>query len=451
MAGTSFIDFLKDNDPLGLLKAKPQNRPKGNRSVLLYNFEEIANFFEEKNREPRNSTDDIKEFQLYCRLKAIRNNPAMVQELKEFDIYGLLKGENISDITFEDLLGNDPFNLLGGEYDESIFALNNVKKSYRISPEYISRRKFCTDFDKYKPMFESLRQDLESGKRKLAIYRSQELLPNRFYVLGGIIVFLRSVEGNVANYQYNSGERLRYDGRTECIFDNGTTSDMLYRSLDKALQRDGYAITEFEENGVPQTIHDITDDDKARGYVYVLKSRHSKLRYVPDVYKIGSTTSTITERIKNAINEPTYLYAGVDIIETFRCYNMGPRELEDRLHSFFDHVRLNINIPDERGAIISPREWFCVNIDAISEAINLILSGCIDNYVYDPQSRSIIAKHASAITRNGAQESIPSFQDFNLYGATINIQEFHNHPGASFTDNSTTTQLPPASTPKLTE
>lgn len=451
MAETSFIEFLQDNDPLGLLKVKQEKRPKGNRSVLLNNFEEIVYFFEERNREPKNSTDDIKEFQLYCRLKAIRNNPAMVQELKEFDLYGLLKGENVSDITFEDLLGNDPFNLLGGEYDESIFALNNVKKSDRIAPEYISRRKFCTDFDKYRPMFESLRQDLESGNRKLAIYRSQELLPNRFYVLGGIIVFLKSVEGNISNYQYNSGERLRYDGRTECIFDNGTTSDMLYRSLDKALQRDGYAITEYEEKGLPHSDQEIVDDDKARGYVYVLKSRHSKLRSVPDIYKIGSTTSTVTERIKNAINEPTYLYAGVDIVETYRCYNMGPRELEDRLHSFFDHVRLNINIPDERGAIISPREWFCVNIDAISEAISLILNNRIENYVYDPQSRSIIAKHASVISRNEANGAIASLPELNLSGATINIQEFHNHPGATFTDNSTTTHLPSASTPKLIE
>lgn len=115
---------------------------------------------------------------------------------------------------------------------------------------------------------------------------------------------------------------------------------------------------------------------------------------------------------------------------------MGARELEDRLHTFFDKVRLNINIPDERGAIISPREWFCVNIDAISEAVKLIIAGRIDNYVYDPQSRSIIAKHSSLNTGccvNGFQNSLDGI---NLTGATINIGTFHNHPGSTFTDNS---------------
>lgn len=435
MADNSFIDFLIENDPLGLLKVKPAKRPRATNSILLNNFEEIVDFFEEKGREPQNSTIDIKEFQLYCRLKAIRANANMVKELKDFDLYGLLKGDNIYDVPFESILGNDPFHLLSDEYDESIFALQNVRKSDRISPEYIARRKFCQDFDKYKPMFDSLRQDLEEGKRKLAVYRPQELAPNRFYVLGGILVFLKSVKGKVLNFQYSSGERIRYDGRTECIFDNGTTSDMLFRSLDKALQKEGYAITDLNEE--PREVHDnVTSDDKSCGYVYVLKTHHAKLRRVPDIYKIGSTNSTVTERIKNAINEPTYLYAGVDVVETFRCYNMGARDLEDRLHTFFDNVRLNINIPDERGAIISPREWFCVNINAISEAVDLILSGKIDNYIYDPQSRSIIAKRSSLSTGALVGGIGSKFNELDLAGATINIGTFHNHPGSTFNDNS---------------
>lgn len=436
MADNNFIDFLTENDPLGLLNKTKQTRSKVSGSVLLNNFEEIVNFFEEKEREPQNSTVDIKEFQLYCRLKSIRANANMVKELKSFDLYGLLKGENVSDVTFEDLLGNDPFNLLSGEYDESIFTLNNVKRSDRIAPEYIARRKFCQDFDKYKPMFESLRQDLEDGKRKLAVYNSQELAPGRFYVLGGIMLYLKTVGDNVSNYQYSSGERVRYDGRTECIFDNGTCSDMLFRSLDKALQKEGYAISDVvERSGV--LYDNVIDSDRACGYVYVLKTHHAKLRHMPDIYKIGSTNSTVTERIKNAPNEPTYLYAGVDVVETYRCYNMGARELEDRLHTFFDHVRLNINIPDERGAIISPREWFCVNIDAIGEAVNLILNREIDNYVYDPQSRSIIAKRASFNTVSLVDGLSSTMNGLDLSGATINIGTFHNHPGSIFNDNST--------------
>ena len=268
--------------------------------------------------------------------------------------------------------------------------VKNVRKSERIAPEYISRRQFCQDFELYKPMFDALHQELETGERKLAIYHPEDLQPNQFYVLGGIILFLKSVDGTVSTHHFSSGERDRYDGRTFCIFDNGTTSDMLYRSLDKALQKDGYSISGKLQ---PSVVADSpNDEDIPLGYVYVLKSHNAKLKELPNVYKIGSTTNTVSERIRNAQNEPTYLYAGVDVIETYRCYNMHPRELEDRLHTFFDKVRLNINIPDERGVVISPREWFHVKLEVIGEAIEFILNQTINDYVYDPTLEKIVAK-----------------------------------------------------------
>lgn len=385
-----FLSFLSENDPLGLLKSAKPQKNKAKRSVLLNNFEEIVDFFEEYNREPSDSSNDIKEFQLYHRLKAIRSNAEMAKELKAYDMYGLLSGESVSTITLDDFLNDDPLNLLSGDLDNSIFDLKNVRKSERIAPEYISRRQFCQDFELYKPMFDALHKELETGERKLAIYHSDDLKPNKFYVLGGIILFLKSVEGTVSTYNYSSGDRDRYDGRTFCIFDNGTTSDMLYRSLDKALQKEGYSISDKLQ---PSIVADsVNEEDLSLGYVYVLKSHNAKLQDIPNVYKIGSTTNTVSERIRNAQNEPTYLYAGVDIIETYRCYNMHPRELEDRLHTFFDKVRLNINIPDERGVIISPREWFRVKLDVIGEAIDLILNRTINNFIYDPISEKIVAR-----------------------------------------------------------
>lgn len=386
---SDFLSFLSENDPLGLLKQPKANKPKAKRSVLLNNFEQIVDFFEEYNREPKDSSTDIKEFQLYHRLKAIRANAEMAKELKPYDMYGLLNGASVSTITLDDYLNDDPLNLLSGDMDESIFDLKNVRKSDRIAPEYISRRQFCQDFELYKPIFDALHKELESGVRKLAVYHSEDLKPERFYVLSGIILFLKSVEGSVSTYNYSSGERARYDGRTLCIFDNGTTSDMLYRSLDKALQKDGYSISErLQPTMVAEAI---TEEDTSFGYVYVLRSHNAQLKELSDVYKIGSTTNTVSERIKNASKEPTYLYAGVDVVETYRCFNMHPRELEDRLHTFFYKVRLNINIPDERGVIISPREWFHVKLSVISEAVELILNNRISNFIYDSVLGKIVS------------------------------------------------------------
>ena len=380
---------LLSEDPYGLLKNQESSKKKISNFVLLNNFEEIVSFVEENNRLPENSISGIKEFQLYCRLKAIKSNPEMVKQLKDYDLLGLLSGDDVAEITLEDITSVDPHHLLSNDFDSSIFDLRNVRSNPRTSPDFIARRKFCRDFDKYEPLFNTLHEDLEGGSKRLALYHPEDLIPGRFFVLGGILLYLKSVDGEVTLHKYQSGDYRRYDGRTECIFDNGTVSNMLYRSLNKLMQKDGYSITECED---VQSASTINPEDREYGYVYVLRSHHSKLRGIPDVYKIGSTTSSVTERIKNARKEPTYLYAGVDIVQTFRCFNMSARVLENQVQTFFDKVRLNINIPDETGAIISPREWFCVNVDVIGEAINLILSGTIDNYVYDPQARKIIAK-----------------------------------------------------------
>lgn len=380
---------LLSEDPYGLLKNQESSKKKISNFVLLNNFEEIVSFVEENNRLPENSISGIKEFQLYCRLKAIKSNPEMVKQLKDYDLLGLLSGDDVAEITLEDITSVDPHHLLSDDFDSSIFDLRNVRSNPRTSPDFIARRKFCRDFDIYEPLFNTLHEDLEGGSKRLALYHPEDLIPGRFFVLGGILLYLKSVDGEVTLHKYQSGDYRRYDGRTECIFDNGTVSNMLYRSLNKLMQKDGYSITECED---VQSASTINPEDREYGYVYVLRSHHSKLRGIPDVYKIGSTTSSVTERIKNARKEPTYLYAGVDIVQTFRCFNMSARVLENQVQTFFDKVRLNINIPDETGAIISPREWFCVNVDVIGEAINLILSGTIDNYVYDPQARIIIAK-----------------------------------------------------------
>ena len=58
-------------------------------------------------------------------------------------------------------------------------------------------------------------------------------------------------------------------------------------------------------------------------------------------------------------------------------------------------VRMNINIPDERGVVISPREWFHVSIEAVNEAVDKILNDTIGDYVYDPRLKTVIAKSAT--------------------------------------------------------
>lgn len=376
-------------DPYKLLETqKDSQRNTEEEIVLKNNFEDIIDFIEENEREPSSNLNDIYEFQLYCRLRSIRSHPEMVKKLKPFDFYGLLSKEK--ELTLEEVIANDPLGLLIDDSDESIFSLKNVKKSDRINPDYVSRRKKCKEFDLYKSMFDTLHEELESGKRKLSIYKTENLKEGGFYVLNGILVYLKSVEGEVSNYKYDSGDRERYDGRTVCIFDNGTYSDMLFRSLDKALQKDGYGISDYIVQSDSEI--SINQEDQSLGYIYVLRTLHPQFKNEKNLYKIGCTKTSVTERIKNAKNEATYLFSDVDIVETYRCFNVSSYDVEQSIHTFLDSVRLDISILDIDGTIAKPKEWFIVSLPIIDEIIQLLLNNSINEYVYDKKSECIVKK-----------------------------------------------------------
>ena len=51
---------------------------------------------------------------------------------------------------------------------------------------------------------------------------------------------------------------------------------------------------------------------------------------------------------------------------------------------------LEIDVFDEKGIRHTPREWFIVPIEAIEQAITLIISGEIVNYRYDKEEEKIL-------------------------------------------------------------
>ena len=380
---------ILSQDPYNLLKVDQESSNRDVReSALKNNFEEIVDFFEAKGHEPQSNLDDIYEFQLYCRLKNIRSTPKMVKELKPIDFHGLLANEK--ELTLEEVIENDPLGLLDDDSDESIFTLKNVKGSGRLNPDYIARRKKCKDFEEYKVLFDTLHEELEKGKRKLSVYKPENLKEGGFYVLNGILLYLKSVDGEVSTYKYESGERDRFDGRTVCIFDNGTCSEMLFRSLDKALQKDGYGISDIID--ISNSGQTITDKDQSLGYIYVLRSMRSEFRHDKNIYKIGCTKTSVSERIKNAKNEATYLFADVEIVATYRCYNVSSLEVEQSIHTFLDSVRMDISIPEENGTIARPREWFHVSLPVIDEIVQLLENKTINDYVYDKKTDCILKK-----------------------------------------------------------
>jgi hypothetical protein len=65
--------------------------------------------------------------------------------------------------------------------------------------------------------------------------------------------------------------------------------------------------------------HSLNEIDEKSGYIYILESLSSdeKISTIKNLYKIGYSTIPVKDRIKNAINEPTYLMAPVRIVSVY--------------------------------------------------------------------------------------------------------------------------------------
>jgi hypothetical protein len=213
--------------------------------------------------------------------------------------------------------------------------------------------------------------------------------------LDGILLFLEKADIEVEEKILSSGNRVRKDGRTKTIFENGTESNMLYRSLYKALLANGKAITHSAADynlDLAKNSNLLMEEDLETGWVYILKSKSQNpvIADINNLYKIGFSKVEVKERIKNASKEPTYLMADVHLVSAYKCYNFDPHKFEQLLHRFFAKVCLDVDIHDDRGRRVTPREWFIAPINIIEEAIMLTLSGEIVNFEYSDQLQQIL-------------------------------------------------------------
>ncbi len=378
------LEEILNNDPHNLLKTKTKERSVNADDRLLFSFQEINNFVKQNAREPK-AEGGINEYMLYCRLKEIRKNKEKVQALSSFDEYELLQSEVKEIKSIDDIFENDDLGIF--ENDEySIFNLKHVPKITSM-PDYVARRKACKDFNKFEEKFQNCQNDLSSSKRNLIEFKENHIQNGRFFVLKGVMLFIDNV-GKKKLDRFG-----KWDTRLRVIFENGTESNLLFRSLGKELRKDGKSITELSKEFI-ENIGNTTKEDQENGFIYILKSlsNNEKIRSIDNLYKIGFSKTTPEERIKNAKNDPTYLMSDVQIVATFKCFNLNPQKLEGLLHTFFGSACLNLDIFDNNNKRHSPREWFVAPLYIIEEAIKLILNGDIVNYFYDNKSTTIKQK-----------------------------------------------------------
>ncbi|PPT92434.1 hypothetical protein XaraCFBP7407_19795 [Xanthomonas arboricola pv. arracaciae] len=376
---------LVGDDELGLLKVKsrvPEAMTQDER--LLSAFKEIEEFVKAKGRTPEPNSRDMHEFKLHSRLSGINDSPAKAEALRPIDNFGLIK-RPVETIT--DVLDDDDMGLLEPE-PESIFTLRNVPAHIQM-PERIASRKPCEDFATFEPFFLECQKELKAGIREMRPFTGeQQIQPGHFFVLNGVMAYVAEVgEKEIKNKKVNA--RLR------CIFENGTESNMLLRSLATELYKDpnGRRILDHNDKALEE-LELIKDDDVETGYIYILSSLSERddVQSIEHLYKVGYSTVPVPQRIKNAKREPTYLMAGVKIISAYKCYNLNPQKFENLLHTFFGKCCLEVQVIDESGRKHIPREWFIAPLPAIEMAVQLLINRDIVHYRYDADRQQVVER-----------------------------------------------------------
>lgn len=322
---------------------------------------------------------------LAMRLSSLRKDTDKAKALINLDEFGLLVPVKQPE-SIDDILNDDDLNLLSNSEEDSIFTLRNVPQNIE-APDYVAQRQPCKDFSRFEPLFKQCHVDLQSGKRILKPFvNEQQIQAGEYFILSGIMVYVADVGDKEKKNQ-------KVNARLRCIFENGTEGDLLLRSLARNLYKDGRRITEHEDR-LMDDLNNITDEDSQTGFIYILRSLSTdpQITALQDLYKIGFSTVPVKERVKNAPDDPTYLMAPVHILETFECYNLNPQKLELLLHRFFGKVCLEVDAFDRDGKRYTPREWFMAPLPVIEEAIELIISGKIIDYVYDDETKLIRSK-----------------------------------------------------------
>lgn len=379
--------------------AKPEK--KGGRSAreerIIAGFEEIQRFADRYSRPPRHGeSNDIFERIYAVRLDRLRAQAECRALLAPLDRQGLLGAEVVADTPAEemdiDTLRAELEGAAGGEITELRHVRTNADKQ---AAEEIANRTPCADFKAFKPLFDRVARDLETGVRvtqrirKDAGFLKADVKPGDFFILGGQTAYVAEVGEPI---KAPNGE---FDARLRLIYSNATESNLLLRSLQRALYKDETSRRVSEPSAGPLFSDKTDDGDLASGTVYVLRSKsdHPDIARHRDVlHKIGVTGGDVERRLANAKLDPTFLMADVEIVATYELYNINRVKLENLIHRIFEPARLDIEIKDRFGLPIVPREWFLVPLFVVDEAVERIKDGTIQDYRYDASGARLVRR-----------------------------------------------------------
>lgn len=376
---------------------KVVHSPKAER--IIAGFEEIQRFIEEHGHQPQHGEEkDIFERLYAIRLDRIRSQKEFRNLVADLDYQGLLAVEHCNAEPAKEYKSNmELLADLGVEApkESDVTLLKHVKPRAELrAAEEIATRKPCADFDKFKPLFDQVQEHLTRGLLESKILKNQkgqtimaEINEHDWFIVNGQKAYIAEI----------SKERIhgfdKNDYRLRVIFDNKTESDLLLRSMQKALYVDDASRRIVSLSAGPLFDGNAEDEDTASGTIYVLRSRSEHPTIADNrnlIHKIGVTGGSVKTRIANAKLDPTFLMADVDILATYKLYNISRTKLENILHRFFESAKLDIQINDRFGNPVTPKEWYLVPLFIIDEVVGKIKDGTLSKYRYDPKNVQLV-------------------------------------------------------------
>ncbi len=364
---------------------------------VIAGFEDIVRFREQHGRTPQHGEQrDIFERLYAIRLDRLRSLTQYHAILAPLDRHGLLAGSSEPPATEAPVDDSELLAQLGaGAASEGdIRQLKHVSTAEeRRAAEEVANRQPCRDFAKFKPLFEKVQQQLDTGVRQTRPFELKaEIRPGSFFIVEGQKAYVAEVGEVFSNAQ---GRR---DARLRVIFDNGTESNMLMRSLQRALHKDAAGRRITDPAAGPLFGSEPEQDDLASGTIYVLRSKSENPTVAAHrdlIHKIGVTGGKVETRIANAALDATYLLADVEVVATYKLFNIQRSKVENIIHRVFSPARLDLEIQDRFGNPVRPREWFLVPLTAIDEAVERIRDGSIVGYQYDASAARLTSAKSS--------------------------------------------------------
>lgn len=362
---------------------------------IIAGFDDILRFYETHGRAPLHGEGrDIFDRLYAVRLDQLRKLPEAQTLLAGLDGPGLLTGTASVPVDVDKLDEDQLLAELGirdePEDQNDIRVLRHVRSSTeKRAAEDIADRTPCTDFDRFQPLFEQVERELASGIRKsLRFGRDASIADGNYFIVGGQLAYVAEVGETIKAPNGESDARLRV------IYANGTESNLLRRSLQRALYKDDTGRRLSESDMGPLFGDGAEPDDIESGTIYVLRSmsnhpfvaQHREL-----IHKIGVTGGKVEARIAGAEKDATYLLASVEVVATYKLHNLNRTRLENIFHRVFGTAQLDLTIEDRFGNPVKPREWFLVPLHAIDEAVERIRDGSITEVTYDPSAARLVS------------------------------------------------------------